>query len=69
MASDDQLNSTPSMIKRPISRKHRVVTHNQTTENNGIARLPSLLSKSSVFLSSFGILLLKFIYLVIQFVF
>jgi hypothetical protein len=63
MATDDQLNST-----RPISRKYRVVTHNETTGNNRLSRLPSLLSKSSVCLSSSGILFKKkFISLVIRF--
>ncbi len=54
MATDDQLTSTPSMTKRPVSRKHRILTHNQTTENNTKSRLPSLLSKSSVCLSTSG---------------
>ncbi len=51
MATDDQLTSTPSITKRPVSRKHRIVT----TGNNGISRLPSLLSKSTTFLSTSGI--------------
>lgn len=46
MSSNNQIALTPSMSKRPTSRKNRVVrTYSQT-------KLPSLLSKSSVFLSA-----------------
>lgn len=47
MSSNNQIALTPSLSKRPTSRKHHVRTLSQT-------KLPSLLSKSSVFLSTTG---------------
>lgn len=54
MATEDQLASIPSMTKRPISRKTRILTHSPTIGNNNTSRLPTLLSKSSVLLSTSG---------------
>jgi hypothetical protein len=56
MTTDDQITSTPSGTKRIISHKHRV----KTVGNNGLSRLPSLLSKSSSFISQSGRLFLLF---------
>ena len=55
MTTDGQTSSTPSGSKRPKSRKNRV----QTVEKNGLAKLPSLLSKSNSFLSQSGKWLMK----------
>lgn len=52
MDTEEQIVSTSSTTtKRPISRKNRILTHAHTT---GLSRLPSLLSKSSSFLSTTG---------------
>ncbi|CAF2649480.1 unnamed protein product [Rotaria sp. Silwood2] len=65
MANGDLSTSLPSMKKHSYSHKHRILTHNQTTGknlnddlpnsdisttgNNSTTKLPSLLSKSSIF--------------------
>jgi hypothetical protein len=67
MANDDIPTSISPMVKRPISRKHRILTRHQSTErnlidDNGISttgnnvarKLPNLLSKSSVFPATSG---------------
>jgi hypothetical protein len=53
MATDDQLSSTPSMMKRPVSRKNRILTHSQTMVNPRTSRLPTLLTSSGTSLIKF----------------